>query len=228
MRRDPRYPSLHIVSRTPKGRGSGNLGTDAPPGGKVHTHENKAGSADGAMGEKSKGAYRNQQSCFMTVPITQRILAIGVNWQGFGFVEFDGPFEIVDWGMRNFRNGVNAVKIPLEAKVRYLLKTQPDVLVLMKPTTPKRKRTVARIGRVAQECRIPVAFLSDTDVRAAFVPKNQNKYQIAAAIAAQYPELQHRLPSPRKRWESEKYGITLFEAAAIGLVYYRREQPPTA
>jgi hypothetical protein len=155
-------------------------------------------------------------------------LALAVDWQGFGFMAFDGPCELMDWGTRNFRGGVNAVKVSLEKKVLLLLDVnRTDTLVLMEPTTPQRKRIVTKIAKLARAQRIPVAFVSAADVRKAFAPKNQNKYHIATAIAARYPELVPRLPSPRKRWQSEKYGITIFEAAAIGLVYYGwRFAPP--
>jgi hypothetical protein len=160
--------------------------------------------------------------------LARRILALSVDWQSFGFVVFDGPHELMDWGTRNFRGGVNAVKIPLEAKLRLLVDAnRPDALVVMKPNTRKREVIVAKITQLARTQGIPVAFVSGTDMRRVFAPNNQSKYHIAAAIAASYPELSPRLPMARKPWQSERHGITIFEAAAVGSVYYREKINPT-
>lgn len=156
-----------------------------------------------------------------------RILALSVDWQSFGFALFDSPHELMDWGTRNFRGGVNAVKVPLAAKLLLLFDAiRPDALVVMKPKTRKRKMIVAKITKLARTQGIPVAFVSGTDVRKVFAPANQSKYHIAAGIAARYPELLPRLPSARKPWQSEKYGITIFEAAAVGFVYYGEKISP--
>ena len=158
----------------------------------------------------------------------KQVLAVSVNWQNFGFAMFWGPDDLIDWGTKNFRRGVNAVKIPLEAKLTALLRDhQPDVLVLLKPTTLLRERNTAKITKLAKAKGIPVVLIRTTRVHAAFAPRNQNKYQIAAAIAERYPELLSRLPSPRKGWQSEKFGITIFEAAAAGFVYYGRTITPS-
>jgi hypothetical protein len=97
---------------------------------------------------------------------------------------------------------------------------QPDVLVVTTPTTTARKRVAAKIAKVAKTEKIPLAFVSGADIRKAFAPVGKSKYQIAREMAERYPELQFRLPSPRKAYQSEKFGITIFEAAAAGFAYY--------
>lgn len=152
-------------------------------------------------------------------PISERrILALSLDWQGFGFAAFDGPADLIDFGTRNFRR---KVKIPLEAKILLLLDAnQPDVLVVAKPATALRKRIATSIAKVAKSERIPLVLVSGADIQNAFAPSRQSKYQMACAMAKRYPELQFRLPSSRKAYQSEKFGITIFEAAAAGLVYY--------
>jgi hypothetical protein len=148
----------------------------------------------------------------------RRILALSLDWQGFGFAVFDGPNDLIDFGTRNFRR---KVKIPLEAKILLLLDAnQPDVLVVATPTTAARKKIAARIAKVTKAEKVSLVFVSGADIRKAFAPVNQSKYQIAHAIAERYPELQFRLPSTRKSYQSKKFGITIFEAAAAGFVYY--------
>ena len=152
-------------------------------------------------------------------PVSERrILALSLDWQGFGFAALDGPDDLIDFGTRNFRR---KVKIPLEAKILLLLDAnQPDVLVVATPTTAARKKIAAKIAKVAKAEKIPLVFISGADIRKAFARVGKSKYQIARAMAERYPELQFRLPSPRKAYQSEKFGITIFEAAAAGVCYY--------
>ena len=50
-----------------------------------------------------------------------------------------------------------------------------------------------------------------------------NKYPIASVIAKRYPELSPRLGLRRKFWEAEKYSMSIFDAASIGIVYFMHE-----
>ena len=145
----------------------------------------------------------------------RRILALSLDWQGFGFAAFDGPDDLIDFGTRNFQR---EVKVPFEAKILLLLDAnQPEMLVVITPKTAKRQKILNKIAKVAKAEKIPLMLVSGTDIRRVFTSANQSKYQIAQAVAERYPELQFRLPSPRKAYESEKFGITIFEAAAAGV-----------
>jgi hypothetical protein len=151
----------------------------------------------------------------------KRVLALSVNSQGFGFVSFDGPRELLDWGMRSFRGGVNAVKVPIKDKVLRLFDAhQPDILLLKESKTQQSKKIVDRIAKLARAQAIPIAFVSKHDIHEAFAAEKQSKYHIGATIAVYYPELLPHLPPRRKPWQSEKYGIQIFEAAALGLAYF--------
>lgn len=159
-------------------------------------------------------------------PISKRcILALSLDWQGFGFVVFDGPDDLIDYGTRNFRH---RAKVPLEAKLLLLLDANhPDALVLVEPTTAKRKKIAVKVAKAAKAEKIPLKLISNETIRKVFAPENQNKYQIAARIADRYPELLLRLPSPRETYDSEKFGITIFEAAAAGFAYYSHKITPS-
>lgn len=154
----------------------------------------------------------------------KRILALSVDWEGFGLAMFQGPHELSDWGTRGYRSKGNVL---LPEKLQLLLDdNRPDTLVMLEPTTPQRKRTVATLTELAKAQRIPAALVLASDLGNAFAPVNQSKYQMAAAIADRYPELLPQLPEPRKDWQSEKFGITIFEAAAAGFVYYGQKITP--
>jgi hypothetical protein len=158
-------------------------------------------------------------------PISERrTLALSLDWQGFGFAAFGGPDDLIDFGTRSFRHNV---KIPFETKILLLLDAnQPDALVVVEPKTALRRKIMAKIKKVAEGERIPLVLVSVADIRMAFAPANRSKYQIAQAIAERYPELHFQLPSPRKAYESEKFGITIFEAAAAGFVHYGLKTAP--
>ena len=51
----------------------------------------------------------------------KRVLALDVHPSRFGYVVFEGPDELLDWGVRSFRDGVNAVRIPPAQKLAALL-----------------------------------------------------------------------------------------------------------
>ena len=151
----------------------------------------------------------------------KRVLALSVNSQGFGFVAFDGPGELLDWGMRSFRGGVNAVKVPIKGKILRLFDAhQPDILLLKEPKTEQSKKIVNTIAKLARAQAIPVEIVSKHDIQRVFAAEKQSKYHIGATIALYYPELLPHLPPQRKPWQSEKYGIQIFEAVALGLAYF--------
>jgi len=52
-------------------------------------------------------------------------------------------------------------------------------------------------------------------VKSAFVASNRNKYEVAAAVIEQFPELASRRPGERKIWKPEDYVIKIFDAAAF-------------
>ncbi len=155
-------------------------------------------------------------------PLTRKtVLALDLHPLSFGFAMFEGPDELIDWGIKNFRNGVNAVKVPMNVKLALLLDQYgPDVVVIKEPMTVTLKRMVRTIVTLAQTRRIPVRLISSTSVRKAFADDNRNKYQIATVIAARYPELSPRLGPRRRLWQAEQYSMSIFDAAALGLAYF--------
>jgi hypothetical protein len=153
-----------------------------------------------------------------------RVFALDLHPLSFGYAMFDGPDELIDWGIKNFRHGVNAVKVPLNVKLVSLLdQFDPDVLVIKGPRTAALKKMARAITALAQRRRIPVQVISGASVRGAFTDNAHNKYQIASAIAMRYPELSPRLGPRRKLWQAEKYSMSIFDAAAIGIAYFMRK-----
>ena len=162
----------------------------------------------------------------MLEPDQERILCLDVRPRSFAFVVFEGPKLVLDWGARSFRRGVNAVRVPLGIKVARLLdEYAPCVLVLERPRTRKHVRIVAAIRKQAKLQRIPIRLVSARAKDEAFSGSNDNKHQIASALATRFPDLVSVLPPKRKAWQSEDYRMSIFDAAALGTAHFERKRP---
>ena len=122
------------------------------------------------------------------------------------------------------------MKIPASLRLAGLIdEFSPSAIVVREGSTESRKKARMRQALAMQDekHRIPVRLLSRRVVKNAFVGSNRNKYTIAAAIVKQRPELAPRLPTVRKIWKSEDYRMSIFDAAALGVAYFRRRKPVT-
>src|SRR6266853_3466127 len=159
----------------------------------------------------------------------RRVLALDVHPRSFGFVVFEGPNRMLDWGVRSFRTGVNAVKISAAQKFLALLdEFRPSAVVVRERLTRRtagHTKMLATSESQARSRRIPARYLSRRDVNRAFVGFESNKYEVASALAQQFPALASRLPPRRKCWQSEDYRMGIFDAAAVGVAYFSRGRP---
>lgn len=155
----------------------------------------------------------------------RRVIALDVRSRSFGFVVFEGPNEILDWGIRSFRSGGNAVTIPAASKLLSLLdEFSPSAVVIRERPTgraaKKKPKLLSIIERQVRNRRIPLRFITPRDVNRAFVGFESNKYEVASALAKQFPTLASKLPPKRKCWQSEDYLMGIFDAAAAGVAYF--------
>jgi hypothetical protein len=161
----------------------------------------------------------------------KRVIALDVRSRNFGFVMFEGPNEILDWGIRSFRSGANAVKTPAGEKFGALLdEFTPSAVVIRGRATvrsTKKPKLLSIIERQVRSRRIPFRFITPRDVNRAFVGFESNKYEVASVLAKQFPTLASKLPPKRKCWQSEDYLMGIFDAAAVGVAYFvRRKKRP--
>ena len=158
----------------------------------------------------------------------KRVLALDVHPRSFGFVVFEGPNRLLDWGIRSFRPGVNAIKVPAARKLLALLdEFTPSVIVIRNPKIErgaKRTKMLTTIERQARSHRVPLRFIFRRDVNRSFVGFESNKYEVASVLAKQFPALVSRLPPKRKCWQSEDYRMSIFDAAAVGVAYFVRRK----
>lgn len=146
--------------------------------------------------------------------------------RGFGWVIFEGPFAPLDWGLVAARKDKNAVcLVRLEA---LLDRFKPEVLVL----EASDRRTTRRAQRIAQLCdkarlaaearNVETLIYGLAEIRAAFAEVQAvSRREIAEAVARHVDAFRHRLPPPRRPWESEDSRSALFAAAAVVLTHYR-------
>lgn len=157
----------------------------------------------------------------MSTPASERVIALALHPLSFGYAVFEGPDELLDWGIKSFRHGVNAVKVPLDVKLALLFdQYEPDVVVIKEPKAATLTTPARVIVDLTKRRRIPVRQISAELVRRAFADEHDNKYQVASSVAKRCPELSPRLGPRRKVWQAEKYSMSIFDAAAIGIAYF--------
>ena len=123
----------------------------------------------------------------------RRVLALEVRSRAFACVLVEGPHELLDWSVRSFRGGVNAVRVPAGKKIADLLSEYcPDVVLVRvakdahgKPLTCDVTDALRKSGHRA------VRFVDPQAVRRFFARSDQtrNKYDIAAIVARRFPEI---------------------------------------
>jgi hypothetical protein len=151
----------------------------------------------------------------------KRILAIDPNHRGFGYVVFEGPDHLIDWGVRHVQGQKN--KASLQAVAELIARYHPHILVV-EDTSAKGCRKRGRVKELlkALETRAALSGLSvrriaRQRVRQVFLARGiRNKGQMARSIAARFPELARHLPPERKPWMSEDLRMAMFDAATMG------------
>ena len=83
----------------------------------------------------------------------KRVLALDVRPRSFGYVVFEGPGLLLDWGVQSFRSGRNAVRIPLATKIAALFEDFRPAVVVAKEPPSRKKVNRARTGKVLELVR---------------------------------------------------------------------------
>ena len=154
------------------------------------------------------------------------VLAVYVNTRGFAFVLFEGPLAPVDWSVREMRGPRKHARC-LARIVAILDQYLPDVLVLQDTSATLRARRITKlneaIAALAEARGLPVYLYSRDKVREAFAHFGVNHKQALTEIIAKHiPAFERHVPHPRKPWESEDARMGIFDAAALGLVFFQR------
>jgi hypothetical protein len=149
----------------------------------------------------------------------ERALALEVHPMSFGFTVLESPDHIIDWGVRSFRNGVNAVKAPMRKKIALLIEEYKPAIVLASRPNSGAIHRLGVIVRVAAMYGVPVHTLPRDFAKKAF-PQACNKDDRALAVARRITALLPFVPPRRKSWKREHYRMSIFGAAAIGIAHF--------
>lgn len=167
----------------------------------------------------------------MSSILVKRILALDVRPRSFGYVVFKGPNHLLGWGVRSFRKIAAAGRVAVARKIVPVLEEfVPSVIVLKAPrfrANTKRSKLGSILDTITKEAKghgIPVRTLNQKSVANSFAAQGAStKYEIASLLADRFPDLAWKLPPKRKPWQSEDYRMSIFDAAALGVVYFNRK-----
>lgn len=152
-----------------------------------------------------------------------RVLAIAVASGRVGYTFLIGN-RLRDWGTSN-----KAAKSPIKAAATaqaWINDLKPDVVVTEKLDETCNKGVAAQdiIGAITRTAEHNYVL----DVSVAHIHDFPSKYEEAAALAQQYPELQNWLPRKRRFFDPEPRNTVIFEALSLALSVLRGPTPQLA
>ena len=146
----------------------------------------------------------------------RRLLGIAASHGKIGFAYLvDG--ELMDWGLsakasRSFEEAFKRI-------TAWTIYYRPDLVIAERVEEKSRKgahtRTLIRAAESA-------ANNAKADYVEMVLPSDgRNKYEAAAVLAAEFPQIEPWLPRRRRAWEPEPRNIIYFEALALALAWWR-------
>lgn len=154
-----------------------------------------------------------------------RLLAIDLTAKGFGFALLDKRLGLLDWGFCSLPAKDDATFIArVSARID---RGRPTALVLENFAPIRGREAAVRRQRLAikltEERKIGLCQVSQKVIQRILGPGT--KVQIANALAARFPELQHRLPRERTRWSTEDERMHIFDALMLAVVLLKLPRP---
>lgn len=171
---------------------------------------------------------------FETLKAKHRILALEVRSRATGFVVFEMPRRLLDWGRR--KHGVTSNELPRVAAKRIagLLDLHEPSVVIVRTRTVRSLTAQHKVAiiiramqREAKKRSVPFQKVSARTVRKFFTSHDcTSKNQSAGLLVRWFPALSWKLPPKRKMWKSEHHRMVIFDAAATAIAFMSRS-PPT-
>jgi hypothetical protein len=157
----------------------------------------------------------------------RRVIALDVRPRKTGFAVFEGT-RLLDWGVGNYRERGIHFRIAASRRIDGLLDLHLPSLVVLRErgansaAAAKRRGTVIQmITSKAKRNSIRLRILSASTIKRFYEGQGcRTTHQIASILTEWYPELRWRLPAKRRKWDAEKYTMTLFDAAAAGVCFF--------
>jgi hypothetical protein len=156
----------------------------------------------------------------------QRVLALHITTRGFAFCMFDGPGQLIDFGIKHVARG-DKNKQSLSAIEHLIILYDPHAVVLEDVTEAGSKR----LSRVRSLCSDIEKLADRASVEAYAYPwqivfsvfkegQPKTRHDLAQMIAVILPSIARRLPPKRKAWLPMDPRQALFDAAALGITFY--------
>jgi hypothetical protein len=156
----------------------------------------------------------------------RRVLALHATTRGFAFCAFDGPGQLIDWGIKYVGTGEKN-KNCLALIERLITRFDPHSLVIEDVDERGGKRSLRvrhlyrDLEKLADRANLDtycypwqVVFSVFGDAR----PKT--RHDLAVMISGMIPAIARRLPPKRNIWLPQDPRQALFDAAALGLTFY--------
>ncbi|HEY3814558.1 MAG TPA: hypothetical protein VGL66_15155 [Caulobacteraceae bacterium] len=145
--------------------------------------------------------------------------------RGFGWVAFDG-IHLIDWGLVFVTGDKNPQCIRRLDAILQRLTPEALVMEAFSRTATRRAERIARLNvavtNLAESRGVEVFVYTRDEVREAFSEVGaRTRQEIAEAVVRHVAALRHRLPYPRRIWQSEDRRQALFVAAALVLTHLR-------
>jgi hypothetical protein len=155
---------------------------------------------------------------------TTRVLAIDPTSKGIGFAVLEGPRQLVAWGVKH----AAANRECLQRATALIHQYQPDALVVERTDVRgcrRRPRALELIGDIldlSKGRRVRARWVSRREMLRHFAMSGfATKRDVAVALSVRFPELCRYLPPERKPWMSEDERMSIFDALAFGLAFYK-------
>lgn len=160
----------------------------------------------------------------------KRTLAVAPVPRGLGVCVLDSAKTLVRSCVREVRGKLGRKNAMALEELRKLIEKQrPHVLVLehhVGSRYPKRGRIadlLVLMEEYAIESGLEVAKYGREEVRVALgLPEKANKDTVAKRVAELVPILKRQVPN--KRWDAERYAMSIFVAAGLALTHLSRAQ----
>jgi hypothetical protein len=156
------------------------------------------------------------------------ILALHLRPQRLGFAVLKSKSQLLDWGVKTYREPDPFHKSHLiQKRIEPLLAIHcpAQIVTNFMPTLKQSKDfgqddIVQPVRDQAGKHSAQLVLIDRAEVRRAFSDVDAvTKMEIAAYIARLFPELAWKLPPSKKMWESEHYNMAIFDAIALVLAY---------
>ena len=161
-----------------------------------------------------------------------RTLTLYVTTRGITFTLFSGATTIIDWGARHiFTKDKQKHADTVRAAKGVIDQCSPKVLVIenvedgYSRRSPRLTPLYRAIAAYAEKEKIAVRSYSRRDIKDVFSPTGAtNKHHVNCVLAEVVPGIQLFQPDRRKCYQGELALQGMFDAAALGLVFFVRTQ----